>query len=516
MLRRLLSEVLGWRKTAAGPAPRSARSAAAPGDLKAGLHAGLALEESGDLAGALEYYRVCAAAHPQAVNARLAMANALSGLWRMDEALAAYAEALRLAPGDAAMLSDFLLLKHLATSPDASELCALHREYGRMMSETVRARTGHPNLADRDKRLKVGYVSRNFSRHSVGYFIEPVIACHDRSRHAIYCYYTHPHADDTTQRIAGLVDGWRHGEGSDDELAARIADDGIDVLVDLGGHTEGNRMGVFARRPAPVQVTWLGYPDTTGLATMDWRISDDRADPSPRADALHTERLLRLAPPFLCYQPPADSPAVNLRGGSEVTFASFNTLVKVNARTVTAWARILQAVPRSRLVLKSNLLGNGQARRAVHDAFAAHAIANERIDLRRWTSDRVDHLGAYGEIDIALDTFPYNGTTTTCEALWMGVPVVTLAGDVHMSRVGVSLLGAVGLEALACDGVDAYVNAAIELALDAERRADLRATMRARLLSSPLLDHAAFTRRLEAGFRQAWGAWCAARLGRPG
>ena len=370
---------------------------------------------------------------------RIAAANDLVSSWRIDEAIAECGAALEASPADTELFSSWLLYSHFPREVDAHELYARHARYGALVSSTVapsyRGRWRY--TPEPERRLRVGYVTRNLSRHSVGYFVEPVVEHHDRSRYEVYCYYTHALSDDVTARIERAATVWRHVPGiAHDALAAIVEEDEIDVLVDLAGHTKMNSLPAFAREPAPVQMTWLGYPDTTGLASIGYRITDAIADPPGAADALHAEKLLRLPPPFLCYRPPSDVPVAARRNPDEVVFGSFNTLVKVNEPVIALWSRVLAAVPRSRLVLKAALLENGDARERLLERFAAHGVAAERIALYPWSSDLTGHLAAYGEIDVALDTFPYNGTTTTCEALWMGVPVITLAGDVHMSRVG--------------------------------------------------------------------------------
>jgi predicted O-linked N-acetylglucosamine transferase (SPINDLY family) len=346
--------------------------------------------------------------------------------------------------------------------------------------------------------------------HSVASFIEPVIEHHDRSGFTVYCYYTRAETDATTERLAGRADAWRDARAdSPDALAAKIHADGIDILVDLGGHTIGNSLAAFSRRPAPVQCTWLGYPDTTGLGPMDYRITDAIVDPPPEADALHCERLLRVAPPFVCYQPPLDAPPIQARPQTQgVVFGCFNVIMKVNEPLIASWARILSSVPHSRLVIKSTLLEYEETAARLRARCAAHGISPGRLELRRWADDRAEHLAAYNEIDIALDTYPYNGTTTTCEALWMGVPVVTLSGALHMSRVGETLLGCAGLHELVAKDPEQYVAIAVALARDTSRRAMLAAGMRQRVAASPLLDHAAFTKKLENAYRTAWNAWC--------
>lgn len=477
-----------------------------------------AWEKAGNIPAALECYRACVDTHPQSVEAHLGVANSLAALWRMEECIEASVGALNIAPRNSEIFSGVLLYHHYAANPDPRALFELHRRHAQMMSEKVSPRvTGsHGNEPDSARRLRIGYVSRNFSRHSVGYFIEPVIARHDPSRYSVYCYYTHPTSDDTTKRIAELAHAWRHVAAEDDDAVAKmIVDDRIDILVDLAGHTEFSRLGVFARKPAPVQMAWLGYPDTTGLPAIDYRITDAIADPPPRADELHTERLLRLTPAFLCYQPPQDSPAIATRPPqADVVFGSFNMLAKVNQRAIDMWARILHEVPQSRMCLKSNSLEHEATSARVLECFEARGIAASRVDLRRWAVERAEHLAAYSEIDIALDTFPYNGTTTTCEALWMGVPVVTLAGEAHMSRVGATLLGAAGLEDLVATSAEQYVGIATALAGDPARRQMLRSGMRQKLAASPLLDHEGFARELEQQLRAAWTLWCEAQVGR--
>jgi len=490
---------------------------------RAWLKRGEALEAAGDLSGAIDCYRACAHAWPSDLDARLALANALADAWRVEECISAFAEALSVAPRNTEVFSGLLLYSHYAAQVDARTLCDLHRDYGRLLSRLVPAPSGEPyeNTANPDRLLRIGYVSRNFSLHSVGYFFEPVIAGHTRECYRVYCYYTHAQADETTQRISRLADVWRHMPAANaDVLAQRIREDGIDILVDLEGHTKLNHLATFAHRAAPVQMTWLGYPDTTGLEAIDYRITDAIADRPPLADTRHSERLLRVGPPFLCYRPPDDSPPVAPRHvEGPVVFGSCNVLQKVNPPLITLWAQILKAVPGSRLLLKSRLLQNGDVVDRVLHHFGAEGVGPERLELRGWTSHRVDHLSTYDEIDIALDTYPYNGTTTTCEALWMGVPVITLAGDVHMSRVGASLLSAAGLEDLVTSRAEDYVQTAAALARDSVRRHALRRTMRERLQASPLLDRARFVEGLEAGLRLAWRTWCesqGARAATPG
>jgi predicted O-linked N-acetylglucosamine transferase (SPINDLY family) len=495
LLLKLLGGLLGAKRRAAPPAALDDRSP------EEGLrNEAEALERAGRLDDALERYRAWAHLDPRAVDAWLGAGNVLADRWSIPEALEAYRAALRLRPDSPTILSGILFFSHYLTPADPATLFDLHRRYGEMMRRRHPPRAGATAVApDPGRRIRVGYVSPNFSRHSVGYFIAPVIAAHDRRRFEVYCYYTHRLSDDATARIRASADGWRDvATASDDALDALIRDDRIDVLVDLSGHCKGNRLAVFARKPASLQVTWLGYPDTTGLDAIDVRITDGIADPAPEADARHTERLWRVDGTFLAYEPPPDSPAIGARrGGMPVVFGSFNHAAKLNEPTITLWAEILARVPESRLVLKSGLFDHAVTRDRVVECFERHGVAVERIEVEGWRADRASHLSLYGEIDIALDTYPYNGTTTTCESLWMGVPVVSRAGRVHMSRVGTSILRCAGLDELVADSDAQYVERAVALARDERRRTVLRATLRDRLRASPLLDHAGFTQRLE-------------------
>jgi predicted O-linked N-acetylglucosamine transferase (SPINDLY family) len=290
-----------------------------------------------------------------------------------------------------------------------------------------------------------------------------------------------------------------------------IRRDGIDILVDLAGHTALNRLGVFARKPAALQVSWLGYPDTVGLATIDARVTDAIADPAG-SDSFAMERLMRLPGGFLCYGEPEDAPDVApLPAGTDgpVTFGSFCNLSKMTDRVLGLWAEVLQAVPRARLLLKARSLGDAVIRRDTAGIFARYGIAEDRVQLAGHISGYRDHMAAYNDVDIALDTFPYNGTTTICEALWMGVPTVTLKGDRHSARVGESLLTRIGLPDLVAANAEDYVRIAARLAEDRPRLAVLRSGMRDRMRKSPLMDAARFTANLEAAYRELWCEWCA-------
>jgi len=357
-------------------------------------------------------------------------------------------------------------------------------------------------------------VSPDFRNHSVARFFLPLLEGHDRGAVEIACYAELARSDAVSERIRSLADRWSPTVGlSHDELAARIRGDAIDVLVDLAGHTSDNRLLTFARTPAPVQATWLGYPGTTGVAAIGWRFSDAECEPPGDADRRSSERIWRLPHGFHCFAPPADAPAVApppCAARGSVTFGSFNNFLKLAPETIALWGRVLAAMPGAQLLLKSNFVFDAAAHQRHLERFAAAGIDPSRIVILPYMPDERAHLAAYGEIDVALDPFPYNGTTTTCEALWMGVPVVTLRGDRHAARVGASLLTRVGLPDLIAGDEAAYIAVAAALAAAPQRLAALRAGLRAQVAASPLCDAGGFARAVEDAYRAMWRAWCEA------
>jgi predicted O-linked N-acetylglucosamine transferase (SPINDLY family) len=351
--------------------------------------------------------------------------------------------------------------------------------------------------------MRIGYVSSDLRKHSVAYFLEPLLAHHDPARFEITCYFSHKDADATTARLKGLAHRWRDvADLDDDQLLRTITDDGIDVLVDLNGHTGGNRLPVFARRAAPVQVSFIGYPDTTGVTQMDFRISDEIADPSG-SERYCTESLVRLPGCFLCYQPPDKAPDVErppFEKNGFITFGSFNNLAKVNPGVISLWARLLSENPECRLIIKNPSLTDKATRERYQALFVAEGIVPERLGLLGYIPEDNGHLGAYARIDVALDSFPYNGTTTTCEAMWMGVPVVTLRGDRHCSRVGASLLTAGGFTEWIAASEQQYCDIAQRLALERGQIAELRTSMRERIRRSALCSAEGYTRNVELAY----------------
>lgn len=458
-------------------------------------------------------YTAAAAAHGAALRcdplnaaARINLGVALLELGALDQAAAAFDAVLadtrtpESARRDAAGNRLYL---EIYRETDPASVHARHRAWGAAVPPAVPSAAAPVDSAP-GRALKVGYVSADFRRHSVSFFVEALLVHCDPAAVEVFCYADVARADAVTARLKAHVPGWRDIHGwSDARLCDAVRDDGIDILVDLSGHTRGNRLPAFARRPAPVQVTALGYPATTGLAAMDARLCDAITDP-PGANAFSTERLVRLAA-LHCFAPPPDAPLpgpLPARGNGHVTFGSFNKLAKVGDATIRLWADILHAVPDARLVLKAKPLAEADSRAALAARFAAHGVAAYRLDLRGWAPDDAAHLRAYDAIDIALDTFPYNGTTTTCEALWMGVPVISLCGAGHAARVGASLLTSAGLADWIC-GTPGEMRARAQAACaDLAGLAALRAGLRAQVHASRLCDGRAYARDVERAYRE--------------
>jgi predicted O-linked N-acetylglucosamine transferase (SPINDLY family) len=349
-------------------------------------------------------------------------------------------------------------------------------------------------------RLRIGYVSLDYKRHSVAYFLENILEAHDRTCFDVHAYKLNVGGDAVTDRLKSLSEHWIEcGHLGDEQLAAQVRADGIDVLIDLSGLSSGTRLGLFERRPAPCQITYLGYPTSTGAGCFDFRISDAVIDPDNEPQH-GSEPVLRCRPTMFCYRPglaPDVAPVPAAQRG-QVTFGSFNNLSKVSSHTLALWRRLLQAVPHSRLLLKSQAFQQRGNREFFVRYFAEHGVVAERLQLQPLLPDVQAHLATYGEVDIALDCFPFNGATTSCEALYMGVPVVSLAGQTHPSRMGASILGACDLAELVAHDDEGYLATAAALAADLPRLAALRAGMRERLHASRLLDKLAFTRDFES------------------
>jgi predicted O-linked N-acetylglucosamine transferase (SPINDLY family) len=482
---------------------------------------GVLLEQTGRYDEAEACYRRAIEISPEHAHPLNNLGVLLKEEGRLGEAIETHRRAIRLNPDLPAAHSNLLYTLNYDETTTPQALFAEHAAWGRRYGASFAAAgTRFANAPEPGRRLRVGYVSGDFRHHSVAFFVEMLLGAHDKREVEVFLYTNDPRGDAATERLKARADRWVPIYNLTDELAAaKIREHGIDILVDLSGHTSGNRMMLLARKPAPVQLTWLGYPATTGLPTIDGRITDAVADPPGEADRLHTERLIRLDGGFLCYRPYDNAGAVAplpARGAGHVTFGSFNNRAKLSPRTIALWAEIMGRVPDARLLLKATQFKDAGTRERCRDAFVAAGVAGERIEILAPLADAGEHLALYGRVDIALDPLVYNGTTTTCEALWMGVPVVTRRGDRHAARVGASILTVAGLTSLIAETAESYVEIATRLAGDLDGLAELRAGMRARVRASPLCDAAGFARGMERACREAWQRWCAAQAAAPG
>jgi predicted O-linked N-acetylglucosamine transferase (SPINDLY family) len=425
-----------------------------------------------------------------------------SGLRRFDDAL-------ELAPTNVDACDNRLFSSHYNLD-DPQALAALHMQLERRSARCLAPTT--ENL-DPTRKLRVGYVSPDFRRHSVASFIEGLLRDHDRNMVEVFCYSNAPSVDDVTVRLQNYANHWRSITGlSAVDARDLIQKDRVDILVDLAGHTVGNRLDIFASCAAPIQVTGIGYPNTSGLLQINARFADYLTDPSPDADRWATERILRLKPALHCYTPPEIAPAVGplpalTRG--YMTFGSFNKRAKISDETIQLWSAVLNAVPLSRLLIKAKALTESEAQEHLASQFVSRGIARSRLQFFGWQPEDKDHLAMYSEVDIGLDTYPYNGTTTTCEALWMGVPVLTRIGRAHAARVGASLLTALNFREHICADTNTFVASAVHLASNTSVLSQLRTSLRERMKSSPLCQPREYARTIEAEYRWLWHNYCA-------
>jgi protein O-GlcNAc transferase len=473
---------------------------------------GIALANEGRLDQAVVCYQRMLAVRPDHADGHYNLGKTLAQSGQIDRAISHYQKALALKPDYVKAHCNLLYTLLFLPVSDPHRLFVESEQWDREHAQPLRQFIQpHANDRNPERRLRIGYVSPDFRDHPVGRFMASLLTAHDRRAFEIFCYAQVPRPGEITAKLRGLADNWRSTVGlSDEQVADMIRQDGIDILVDLAGHTADNRLLVFARKPAPVQINYMGYPATTGLSAMDYRFTDALVDPPDVTDGFHSEQLIRLPRSTWCCPEFENAPAVGglpaLEAG-RVTFGSFNNLAKVNEPLLKLWAKVLNSTGSSRLLLKAKGLSSESVQRQVCRVMGEAGIEPDRIELCPWVP-AADHLARYGHVDIALDTYPYHGTTTTCEALWMGVPVVSLAGDGHVSRAGVSLLTNVGLPELVAQSSEEFVRVATELAGDLPRLAELRATLRERMRNSPLMDARRFARDVEEAYRTVWREWC--------
>ncbi len=419
---------------------------------------------------------------------------------------------MQLKPNSAIAHDNVLYTMQYCAGITLADLAEAHAEFERRHAAPLRAAwKPHDNVRDPDRKLRLGLISADLSAHPVGYFLIRALENIDHSEAEVVCYSNRPIADDMAGRFRATAILWRDVVGlSDAQLAEQVRVDQIDILFDLAGHTAGNRLLVFARKPAPIQINWIGYEGTTGLTAIDYILADRHVIPFD-AEQHYVEQVLRMPHGYLCYDPPAVAPPVGplpalARGFT--TFCSFNNPSKITPQVVAVWAKILRSVPQSRLILQYRGLGDETVRGRYTALFAECGVNSRQLDLRA-PAPYAEYLATYGQVDIALDPFPFAGGTITCEALWMGVPVVTCPGETFASRHGLSHLSNIGINETIAHDLDEYVEIAVSLARDLPRLSTLRAGLRERMAASPLCDGKRFAMDLAALLRAAWRQDCA-------
>ncbi len=473
------------------------------------------LTAAGDRRGALGQIQKLIEMNAEDSELAIQHAGTLRDLWRYDDSVALYHKAIAKYPDNELLPSLLPFTMQYAPRATRREIFEAHAALGKAIERRVPPVTRkHRNSRDPDRLLRVGVISADFYGHSVMFFFEPILEHADPSRVRFWAYQTrNPGSDSTTARLRTRFAGWREVYGeTPGKIAEKILADEIDVVLDLNGLTTTLKgLEVLNHAPAPVTITYCGYPDTTGCRAVHYRFVDSITDP-PGSDEFAVEELVRLDPCFLCYTPQRDAPPFNPQPPSArngyVTFGSFNNLQKLNEGVIAAWSLIVNAVPGSRLFLKDFRMREPSLKKELLALFDAAGLPEDRLELYERAKEVAEHLTLYDRIDVALDPFPYNGTTTTCEAAYQGVPTVTLRGERHATRVGASLFTNIGVPELITASVDEYVARAVELAGDPARLAGLRASLRDRMIASPLCDAGAFAGRFEAAVRALWNRWC--------
>lgn len=441
------------------------------------------------------------------------LANISWAIGHITQALTQLRQALAIEPSFPRAHSNLLFTLHYVDANDLKTPFLEHQLFNQQHSLPLRSTIRPFPRPKPKKKLKVAYLSADLYRHSVSYFMSSILAHHDRQQIESYGYSLSKHEDETTEKLQSLLDHWVNCTRlSDEEIAEHIRAQKIDILVDLMGHSGNNRILIFSRKPAPIQVTYLGYPGTTGLEVFDYRITDSYADPEEISAQFSTEIPIRMPHSYFCYEPAQSSydlsiPNLPALENGYITFGSFNNYPKLTEQILVLWIQILKSVPNSKLLIKARAMEDLPIRETVKNYFMSHGIAEDRLLFSAFLSELENHLGFYCQADIALDTYPYNGATTTCECLWMGLPVVTLVGKTHASRMGLSILSALKLKRLITDSPEDYVKTHIELANDFEYLQEFRTKIRERMQNSPLMDGKGFTQQLEKQYWQMWQNW---------
>ena len=462
---------------------------------------------------AVYYLRKAMQMLPDSANIRGHLGKALIHSGNMQEGMDLLREAVDKMPENPAIHSNFLFALHYFPELDPQMIFEEHKRWGLRHAPISMAKLSHDNTAEPERRLRIGYISPDFRKHPVSHYIEPLLDEHDREAVKVYGYGNIRRPDSTTHRLQSKFDCYRDIYGLSDEAVVHIIEqDKIDILVELAGHTDYNRLLVLARKPAPIQVTYLGYYDTTGIQAIDYLLTDSQLTP-PESQKFYIEQLFPLPGGVCSYKPPEKAPAVTPLPAAEkgyITFGAFTTNHRINPRLLEVWSEILKLTLNSRLLLGFNSGDNEKVRDHYLSQFEKQGVSREIVKISgRKPYD--EYLKQYGDVDIMLDTFPENGGTITCDALWMGVSVITLAGQHQVGRVGLSTLSHLGLEFFAASTPSEYVTKAVALASKPESLMKIRASMRSRVAGSSLCDVKQFTRDMEAAYRQMWHRWCRAQ-----
>ena len=479
-----------------------------PNLLEAYTQLGRIFDDIGQLELGVHCYKYALQLNPNLVDETTNVGILLAKQSKLDEAEVYFKRALQINPGFLPAYHNLLFNMCHNSKHDTPTIFHEHKKFAEQY-EKLSCYSSYANDCDPDRKIRIGYISPDFIKHPVSYFLEPVLMSHNKEHFEVYCYSNSAVEDKVTKRFREYSDHWRNiAEMSDGKAVELIRHDRIDILIDLAGHTAKNRLIIFAMKPAPVQICWIGYLATTGLSTMDYKISDNYADPIGMTEQFYSEKLIRLPKCFLCYLPDRNSPEIGplpALSAGHITFGSFNKFSKLSEEIIPLWSMILKQVPDSFLMLKS--IADEATIRYIRDRFAKNGVKEDRIKVSSWDPSP-KHLESYNLVDIGLDTFPFNGLTTTCEAMWMGVPVINLVGTAYHSRSGISLLSNVGLKELIAKTPAEYIEIAVDLAKDLKRLQSLREGLRDMMKLSPLCDAKGFTANLELYYRQIWNKWC--------
>ena len=469
------------------------------------------LEKSCHIAEGIECLDKALQLDPFLISASTARALGLQRLYKPQEALDLYNSILWMEPQNSRALSSRNMLLNYLPHQDRQAVFEAHKEFGSLFVNDEPPVFFNPQ--EPDKKLRLGFISPDLRHHSVSFFLIPLLQNLDTSRIQVILYHCHHIEDETSLSLQKLSSKWTNLHAMDDDAAAQlILKDAPDILIDLAGHSSMNRLPLLARRLAPIQIAYLGYPNTTGLPAITHRLVDDITDPLNGADAFASEKLVRFSKCQWVYAPPANSPSPAMPDiGAPITFGSFNNFLKVTDETLALWSKLLAQLPNSRLLIKSPYLEDPDVHNSVQERITSAGIAKDRVEIIGLMASPIEHLATYNRVDVALDTFPYNGTTTTCEAIWMGVPVVTLIGDRHASRVGLSLLTAIGHPEWAAPDHETYIAQAISLVNNHALRQELRSNLRNKCSDSLLFDYKKQASLFESALRTVWKAWCDSR-----